>query len=548
MIGSSIAVATCLVLLGVGRRFYRNYYYCCDDDDEDDGFYDASAGDGGGLGGFGKKGGGDGNGSNKNAGDARLPAQLREEQLSRHALYFGRDGTDRLARAKVLVVGLGGVGSHAAHMLARGGVGFLRMVDFDQVTLSSLNRHAVATLDDVGTPKATCLERYLRRICPSNFVWLEAVVEMYTAETGDRILELPPAADGDGDGGWDLVVDAIDDVPTKAVLVSDCLERRIPVLSCMGAGGKSDFTRLHLSELRTAARDPLASKLRQELKKRMSLATANQRRENAVPAASTADSSATKNNGDKKTKSNVDDDAGTVDNADDSYLDDMDRLSVLYSSEKTVVKLADFTEQQREEGVHQFGAIDGMRIRIVPVLGTTPAIFGQALAATALTRIGGKPFQPVTGERVGRNVRNKTYQRLKTREDRITKKVLARSGLEEQRPAAVDSVEGTVLGDGGTWIGPLAIDQDDVEYLLELWRNRCAVTGNRLGTVLELVRWDLRRPSSCDNLVLMCSHAIRKYASEDQEANGDGHGGRSLIPEPVRLRIEERLSTCRIDR
>ena len=64
---------------------------------------------------------------------------------------------ERITRANVLIVGLGGVGSHTAHMLARAGVKYLRLVDFDQVTLSSLNRHAVATLKDVGLPKATVL-------------------------------------------------------------------------------------------------------------------------------------------------------------------------------------------------------------------------------------------------------------------------------------------------------------------------------------------------------------------------------------------------------
>ena len=76
-----------------------------------------------------------------------------EEQLSRNTLFFGQRGQGQLKDAFVVVVGLGGVGSHCAHMLARSGVGRLRLVDFDQVSLSSLNRHAVATHADVGRPK-----------------------------------------------------------------------------------------------------------------------------------------------------------------------------------------------------------------------------------------------------------------------------------------------------------------------------------------------------------------------------------------------------------
>ncbi|KAI2493519.1 ThiF family [Fragilaria crotonensis] len=242
---------------------------------------------------------------------------------------------ERLRGAKIVVVGLGGVGSHAAHMLARSGVGHLRMIDFDQVSLSSLNRHACATLADVGTPKASCMKRFCERLCPDpEYLVLEDIVQMYTAETGPQLL--------DGHD-WDLVIDAIDDIPTKAALLAQCMKLNVRVISCMGAGGKSDVTRLHISDLRTASRDPLASKLRQSIKRLL--------------------------------------------HGDTSYMDDMEKLTVVYSSEKTVVKLADFTDEQKEQGVHQFGAVDGMRIRIIPVLGTMPAVMGQTLAATALCEL-----------------------------------------------------------------------------------------------------------------------------------------------------------------
>ena len=75
------------------------------------------------------------------------------------AQFFKRDGQANIERAYVCVVGVGGVGSHAAHMLARAGVARLRLIDFDQVTLSSLNRHAVATREDVGRTKvAACAD------------------------------------------------------------------------------------------------------------------------------------------------------------------------------------------------------------------------------------------------------------------------------------------------------------------------------------------------------------------------------------------------------
>ena len=271
--------------------------------------------------------------------DSHMPSALREEQLSRHTLYFGTQGMDKLKSASVVVVGLGGVGSHAAHMLARAGVSHLRLIDFDQVTLSSLNRHACATLADVGTPKATCLASFLQKICPDpNYLKVEPIVQMYTAdEAGRQLLE---------GRDWDMVIDAIDDVPTKAALLAHCVSKNIRVVSCMGAGGKSDITRLHISDLKTASRDPLASKLRQHLKK-------------LLP---------------------------------DKDLSAMEQLAVVYSSEKTVMKLADFTEEQKADGVHEYGAVDGMRIRVLPVLGTMPAVMGMACASLALCELGNKPF------------------------------------------------------------------------------------------------------------------------------------------------------------
>lgn len=414
-----------------------------------------------------------------------IPQELRDEQLSRHTLYFGDDGMASLRNAKIVVVGVGGVGSHTAHMLARAGVGRLRLIDFDQVTLSSLNRHACATLQDVGTPKATCLKEFCERLCPDpNYLRIEDVVQMYTAESGPALL---------AGHEWDLVIDAIDDVPTKAALLAYCVDHNIKVISCMGAGGKSDMTRLHLSDLRTASRDPLASKLRQSLKRM------------------------------RKGK-------------DLSFLDDMDKLSIIYSSEKTVVKLADFTEEQKKQGVHQYGAVDGMRIRIIPVLGTMPAIMGQALAAAALCDVGGKPFMPVTGERVGKNVRHRIKQHLQNREVKIRAEKTQNITETTTTTAIDDNNNGQMID--GVWVGPIQVDADDVEYLLEVWRNRCAITGDRLGATLELARWDLSKPSVCQNLILLSKAAMMKF---------DQNGGKDSVPKNIQEIIEARLRTCRVD-
>lgn len=117
--------------------------------------------------------------------DAR-ELELLTEQLSRIRTFFGDDGLAAIQDAFVVVVGLGGVGSHAAHMLARSGVGKLRLIDFDNVTLSSLNRHAVATRADVGTPKVAAMKRHLKQIVPD--CEIEDIPVMFEADCADELL------------------------------------------------------------------------------------------------------------------------------------------------------------------------------------------------------------------------------------------------------------------------------------------------------------------------------------------------------------------------
>jgi tRNA A37 threonylcarbamoyladenosine dehydratase len=434
-----------------------------------------------------------------------IPPEIRSEQLSRNELYFGAEGMESIKNASILIVGLGGVGSHTAHMLARAGVGYMRFVDFDQVTLSSLNRHACATLEDVGIAKVTCLKRFLYKIC-GNCCEIDARAQMYTGDDSkDGDMMTCPAHVSNGK--WDLVIDAIDDVPTKARLLIHCAKNGIRAIASGSAGGKSDMTRLHISDLRSASKDPLVSKLRQVLKRMMKA--------------------------DKDFK-------------DLSLLEDVDKLAILFSSEKVVVKLADFTEEQKKEGIQNFGAVDGMRIRVIPVLGTMPAIMGQSLAGMALCEIGGKPFTPSNGERVGRNIRHKLFQHYKNREkvicDKIEIDLPEATRLEDENYDTSEGRQERVIN--GTWVGPPQIDSDDVEYILsEVWRNRCCVSGQALGTVLEISRWDLSKPSNCQNLVVL---GVKSLAAFDKAAASTGDG-RNSVPEEVRRIIEERLESCKID-
>lgn len=106
--------------------------------------------------------------------------------MTRNISILGEEGVKKLRNAFVIVVGLGGVGSNVAHQLARAGVGHLRLIDFDQISLSSLNRHATATRNDVGTPKSIALKSHLLKILPH--LNIDARNELFSPEKASELL------------------------------------------------------------------------------------------------------------------------------------------------------------------------------------------------------------------------------------------------------------------------------------------------------------------------------------------------------------------------
>jgi tRNA threonylcarbamoyladenosine dehydratase len=167
---------------------------------------------------------------------------------------LGQEGFERLQRAHVVVVGLGGVGGHAATALVRSGVGRLRIVDFDQVSWSSLNRSAYATAGDVGRPKGAVLAAHLEAICPGARV--ESVAAFFHTESAAEILA----------GSPDFVIDAIDSFTPKVALLRTCVERGLRVLSCMGASTRTDPTLLRVGDISETRVCPLARAVRRRLR------------------------------------------------------------------------------------------------------------------------------------------------------------------------------------------------------------------------------------------------------------------------------------------
>lgn len=178
-----------------------------------------------------------------------------KEWMQRTELLLGSDRVERLRNARVLVVGLGGVGAYAAEMIARAGVGTLTIADADAVSESNINRQLPALHSTVGEPKAEVMARRLLDINPELRL---TVVQRYIRDEETETLL---------DGGFDYVVDAIDTLSPKAGLIRSCLERGIPVVSSMGAGAKTDPTRVRIEDIARSHHCPLAHMLRKRLHK-----------------------------------------------------------------------------------------------------------------------------------------------------------------------------------------------------------------------------------------------------------------------------------------
>ncbi|WP_288865730.1 tRNA threonylcarbamoyladenosine dehydratase [uncultured Alistipes sp.] len=176
--------------------------------------------------------------------------------LERTALLLGEEKLGMLRRAHVLVVGLGGVGAYAAEMIARAGVGRMTVADADTVSVSNINRQLVALRSTVGRPKAEVLAERLRDINPE----LELTVLNRFIRDEETYALLDAAH-------YDYVVDAIDTLSPKLALILAALERGLPLVSSMGAGAKTDPTKLEIADISKTHHCPLAHMLRKRLHK-----------------------------------------------------------------------------------------------------------------------------------------------------------------------------------------------------------------------------------------------------------------------------------------
>lgn len=336
------------------------------------------------------------------------------EQLARNRVFLTDPGIAKLRNAFVVVVGCGGVGSHATAALARSGCSKLRLIDFDQVTLSSLNRHAVATLADVGTPKVHCLRKRLEQITP--WTHFECRNELFSEQTAAA--QLAPM----NDQTPDFVIDAIDNIDSKVALLAYCHKNNLKVISSMGAGCKSDPTRIFIGDISNSTDDPLSKSTRRKLRLQ-----------------------------------------GVKDG-----------IPVVFSTERPGPGKAELQPLSEAEvaigSVGELGVLADFRVRILPVLGTMPAIFGLAVANHVILSISGYPHEYLPSKS-----RDKMYDGI----------LGSLQGAEERlgRALFVDSTQGLKI----------PITQDDVGYLVEeVYNGRSIISG--LSTRLLLVRW--QKPTS----------------------------------------------------
>jgi tRNA threonylcarbamoyladenosine dehydratase len=176
------------------------------------------------------------------------------------ARLVSRSGLERLAGAHVCVVGVGGVGSWTVEGLARSGVGALTLIDLDDVCVTNVNRQLPAVDGQIGRAKVAVLAERVRLINPNCRV--ESVPEFFTASTAERLLA--PA--------FDFVVDAIDLLSQKALLIARCRERGLPVITIGAAGGRGDPTQIRTGDIGEAG-DTLMRQVRKRLRRDHGLAS-----------------------------------------------------------------------------------------------------------------------------------------------------------------------------------------------------------------------------------------------------------------------------------
>lgn len=184
---------------------------------------------------------------------ARVPESL-QHRFGGIARLYGQAALARFLGARVAVIGVGGVGSWAVESLARSGIGHLTLVDLDEICLTNVNRQLHAMDGQIGRQKTEAMAERVLAIHPGCDIHI--VPKFFNEKSAAEIL----------DAGFDAVIDAIDYARHKSLLAAECHRRGIYTVTCGGAGGRRDPTRIRVTDLAHSGMDPLLLQLRRGLR------------------------------------------------------------------------------------------------------------------------------------------------------------------------------------------------------------------------------------------------------------------------------------------
>lgn len=178
------------------------------------------------------------------------------ERFSANARVLGQSGQLLLHKKHIAVIGIGGVGSWAAEALARNGVGEITLIDHDDITESNINRQVHALSSTLETPKVDVMQQRIADINPD--CKCHAIDDMLVSKNIDKHIH----------EDFDYIIDAIDSVKFKADLIYYCKRNKLPIVATGGAGGLTDPTKITIADLTQTTNDPLAAKVRHDLRRR----------------------------------------------------------------------------------------------------------------------------------------------------------------------------------------------------------------------------------------------------------------------------------------
>ncbi len=233
---------------------------------------------------------------------------------------------DSLSNCFIIVVGVGGVGSHVVMSLLRSGIKKIRVIDYDTVSLSSINRHAFALRNDVGKLKTRLIKEYSKKLNPN--ITIEVIEDAFLEENFDNYIKK---------GNPNYVIDCIDDLKSKIDLIHFCTINNIKLISSMGAAGKTDVTLLRYIPFNLLQGDTMGRRLRYQYKKK-------------YPN------------------------------------ENLPEMLCIYSLEKNEKGLSELEEHQKEN-IEMYRINFNERVRTLPVFACLPAAFGQIISFIVLGEI-----------------------------------------------------------------------------------------------------------------------------------------------------------------